>query len=441
MNEVTKIHLGRQAFTISVEAHKALRQYLDAIEKQVKDKDVLNEVELRMAELLAEHNVTGDKVILPDDVSFLKEQLGEPKDFKEEGEADNEELVADQKPAETKRLFRDTDDAMIAGVASGLAKYFGVDVLIVRILFIVATFTGGWGILLYIALWILVPEAKTSSERLQMVGKPVTVDSLKEVVERADVKGAARRANNSLAGSINAIFKFFLKLIGVVFIFSGLATLAGIFVSAVFLAINGDRLSHDSFFPVGLREYLLIDASMVVAGITALFLLLFGLAMFKRKWPVRTWITGMLIGLLFMGLSIGVVLATDVAPRVRDRYNANVHTTVQQVQPFTGLDYVGEDTMLRYAHSDTYSVSLKYYGQPDLSKIKITVENGRLKIDSSEFDWTRNCDTYCIPPTYNMIITVSGPNPPSIDYPDGKLIQEFPDGPPLRYDELRDYRL
>jgi phage shock protein PspC (stress-responsive transcriptional regulator) len=438
MNEVTKIHLGRQAFTISVEAHKALRQYLDAIEKQVKDKDVLNEVELRMAELLAEHNVTGDKVILPDDVSFLKEQLGEPKDFKEdEDEADKEEAIADDKPADTKRLFRDTDDAMVAGVASGLSKYFGVDVLIVRILFIIATFTGGWGILLYIALWILVPEAKTSSERLQMAGKPVTVDSLKEVVERADVRGAARRANNSLVGPINTIFKFFLKLIGVVFIFSGLATLAGIFVSAVFLAINGDRLSQDSFFPVGLKEYLLIDAGMVVAGITALFLVLFGLAMFKRKWPVRNWITGMLIGLLFIGLSIGAVLAADVAPRVRDRYNANVHTTVQQVQPFTGVDYTGDNVLLRYQHSEAYSVSLKYYGRPDLSKIKISVENGRLKIDSHEFDWTRSCNTYCIPPTYNMIITVNGPNPPSIDYPGGKLLQEFPDGPPLRYDELR----
>src|ERR1700729_632294 len=107
MNEVNKVHLGRQAFTISVEAHKELKAYLDAIKKQVGDKSVVDEVELRMAELLAEHGITGEKVILPADVNFLKEQLGNPKDFKE----DTDPIDTNDKPADTKRLFRDTDNA------------------------------------------------------------------------------------------------------------------------------------------------------------------------------------------------------------------------------------------------------------------------------------------------------------------------------------------
>src|SRR6266404_410644 len=209
MNEVTKIHLGRQAFTISAAAHKALRSYLDAIEKQVGDKDVVEEVELRMAELLTERGIKGEKVVLMKDIDFLKEHLGNPKDFKEDGDE-----VASEEPS-TKRLFRDTDNGMIAGVAGGLAKYFGVDVLLIRILFVIGTIAWGGGILLYIVLWLLVPEAKTSSERLQMAGKPVTVDSLKEVVERADVKGAAHRANNSIAGPINSFFGFVLKIVGI----------------------------------------------------------------------------------------------------------------------------------------------------------------------------------------------------------------------------------
>jgi phage shock protein PspC (stress-responsive transcriptional regulator) len=175
MNEVTKIHLGRQAFNISVAAHKALRSYLDGITEQVADKDVAEEVELRMAELLFERGVIGEKVILVKDVDYLKKQLGNPKDFKEN--ADDE---SPQPEPDTKRLFRDTDNAMLAGVSAGLASYFGVDVLIIRVLFVIAAITAGWGILLYIALWLLVPEAKTSSERLQMAGKPVTVDSLKD---------------------------------------------------------------------------------------------------------------------------------------------------------------------------------------------------------------------------------------------------------------------
>ncbi|HUB94258.1 MAG TPA: PspC domain-containing protein, partial [Verrucomicrobiae bacterium] len=179
MNEVTKIHLGRQAFTISVDASRELKTYLNAIKKHVSDESVLGEVELRMAELLHEHGVRGEQVVLLADVDFLKQQLGNPEDFADEDEAKK----APEAQTESKRLFRDTSNAMIAGVAAGLASYFGLDVLIIRLLFVVATFTGGWGILIYILLWLLVPEAKTSSERLQMAGKPVTIGSLKEVVE------------------------------------------------------------------------------------------------------------------------------------------------------------------------------------------------------------------------------------------------------------------
>jgi hypothetical protein len=73
MNEVTKIHLGRQAFTILTDTHHELKSYLEAIKKQVEDKDVIDEIELRMAELLVEHGLTANKVILSADVDFLKE--------------------------------------------------------------------------------------------------------------------------------------------------------------------------------------------------------------------------------------------------------------------------------------------------------------------------------------------------------------------------------
>jgi len=208
---VTKIHLGRQAFTISVDAHHELRSYLDAIKKQVVDKGVVDEIELRMAELLTEHGLNANQVILPDDVDFLKEQLGNPNDFKDE---EDEAHTTSDKQADNKRLFRDTDNAMIAGVAAGLAQYFGVMSNWYGYCSSIAVLvTFGWGILLYIVLWLLVPEAKTSSERLQMAGKPVNVDSLKEIVGRADIKVQPHRANASLVGPINALFRFILKLL------------------------------------------------------------------------------------------------------------------------------------------------------------------------------------------------------------------------------------
>jgi phage shock protein PspC (stress-responsive transcriptional regulator) len=426
MNEVARIHLGRQPFTIAAEAHSALRNYLDAIKKQVDDKEVVDEVEMRMAELLAERGIKGEKVVLAKDVDYLKQQLGNPRDFKEEAD----ETAPSIEP-ETKRLFRDTDNAMIAGVAAGLSKYFGIDVLFIRILLVLSVFIWGWGILLYIVLWLLVPEAKTSSDRLQMMGKAVNVDSLKEVVERADVKGAARRANKSLAGPINSAFRFLLKLAGIVFVLSGLGALFGLIAAESYILVHNGSFLQDNIFPVGLREHLLLDIGIAVVAIVAVFIVLFGVAMFRRKWPIRTWITGMLIGLIFIGLAASGALAADVVPMVRDRYNANIHTTTRSVQPFTTVSILGKNADINYQVSDRYSVSLKYFDKPDISKIKTTVSNGTLSIDSQQFDQHRHCHTLCLPDTYDMQITVSSPNPPSMNFPDSPDKPVFPDAMPV----------
>lgn len=427
MNEVTKIHLGRQAFTISVVAHHELKSYLEAIKKQVGDKEVMEEIELRMAELLAERGINTDKVILPGDVDFLKEQLGNPKDFTE---SDSEIPASASKPSETKRLFRDTDNAMIAGVASGLAQYFGIDVLLVRIVFVVAVFlTFGWGILLYIVLWILVPEAKTSSDRLQMAGKQVNVGSLKEIAERADVKGAARRANATIAGPINSLFQFLLKLFGLFFILSGLSALFGLVATETYLLINRANWAQNNIFPIGFREHLLLDIAMVVVGLIALFIILFGIAMFRRKWPIRTWVTGMLVGLIFIGGAVGGALGGDVYPSIRDRYNANVHTSTHSLPAFTALDASGQAADINFQTSNTYYISLTYYDHPNLDSIKTSVKNGTLLIDTSGFDEHRNCQTICIPDTYNLAITVYSPDAQQLANQDGD-IQSMPFAPP-----------
>jgi phage shock protein PspC (stress-responsive transcriptional regulator) len=424
MNEVTKIHLGRQAFTISVAAHKALRDYIDAITMQVGDKDVVDEVELRMAELLAERGIIGEKVVLVKDVDYLKKQLGDPKDFKESADDETEPANA---IGESKRLFRDTDNAVLAGVAGGLAKYFGVDVLVIRILFVLATIAWGGGILVYIVLWLLVPEAKTSSEKLQMAGKPVTVDSLKEVVERADVKGAARRANNSIAGPINSFFGLVLKVIGVAFILAGIGALFGLIAGETYILLNNSQLAQYNIFPIGFREHLLLHIGVAVAALLALFVILFGVAIFRRKWPIRTWVTGILIGLLFLGVAASGALAADTVPHVRDRYNANLHTSVRELKTFTSIIYTGpnEGVNINYQFSDKYSASLKYYGNPDISKLKTTVSNGALNIDTQHFDWHRHCSAICLPPTYNVEITVSSPIQPQLDWPTNE-IKVFP---------------
>jgi phage shock protein PspC (stress-responsive transcriptional regulator) len=413
MNEVTKIHLGRQAFTISINAHKELRAYLDAIEKQVEDKDVVEEVELRMAELLAERGIKGNKVILPKDIDFLKKQLGNPKDFKEDdGESKSTDILD-----ENKKLFRDTENGMLAGVAAGLAAYLGLDVLLVRILFVLGTLAWGSGVLVYILLWLLVPEAKTTSERLQMAGKPITVESLKEVVERADVKGAAKRANGTVAPVVNSIFRTILRIIGVGFILGGLTALFGLIAAKTYMSTHHGQLFQENLFPVGTTEQVLANLGLALAGLVAIFVIICGVAAFKRRWPIGGWITGILTAMFFIGFSIALALTADAAPKVRDRYLSRSHTTTRSVQPFQDVVIQGKDIDYQWEYADSYSVSFHYFDNPDISKIKTTVNNNLLTIDTSNYQRERTCDMLCIFPAYNLLITVKGPQPLAVPQP------------------------
>jgi phage shock protein PspC (stress-responsive transcriptional regulator) len=83
-----------------------------------------------------------------------------------------------------KRLFRNPDDEVVGGVCSGIAAYFGIqDPIWIRILWIFLTLSGGFGIPVYIILWIIVPKAESASERLQMRGESINVSNIGKIIE------------------------------------------------------------------------------------------------------------------------------------------------------------------------------------------------------------------------------------------------------------------
>jgi phage shock protein PspC (stress-responsive transcriptional regulator) len=364
MNEVTRIHLGRTQFTISVEAHHELRKYLSSIEKKVGDKDVINEVELRMAELLAERGVTGDKVVLPEDITYLKDQLGKPEDFGDEEAGQHTSNAGAAETAGNKRLFRDTDNALVGGVASGIAAYFGLDPVLVRIAFIIMTLIGASGIAIYIVLWLVVPEAVTASEKLQMKGEAVTLDALKETVNKADLPGAARRVNSGLATFINGVFRFFVKLLGIALILTGLAVLFGAAFTVLYMILHGGNIFQEGLFPIGVREHWLVGSGIAAATLMAIFLIVSGIAGFRRKWPLKAWITGALGGLFLLSMVTTGALAADAAPRVQERYESMIHTTaIDNIQPFTKVVSKGE-VDLSYTSAPNYAPNIENFDVP-----------------------------------------------------------------------------
>lgn len=404
MNEITKIHLGRQAFTIAIDAHKALQEYLHAIKRQTGGKDVAEEVELRMAELLLERGVRGDKVILLKDVDFLKEQLGQPDDFGDEGSDKVLEGTTGQK-----RLFRDTENGMLAGVCAGIAKYVGTDPVWIRLIFVALLFAGFSGILLYIILWLIVPEAKTNSDRLQMQGKPVNVDTLKEVVERADVKGAAQRAQHTVEKVVHGGLKGLLAIIGVTLMVGAIATLLGLTTASIYWLLNPDIVPAD-LFPVGASEIVLIVSAILFAALLAGFLLLAGLAMVKRKWPLPAWAAGVMGIVWLASLAVGGALTADTVPKVRDRYEAAQHIYTVPLAEFNKLQIIGShETSIKYEESADRSISIRYWGKVDLSRMKTAVKDQTLTVDAESIASSMRCKAFCVfhPPI--LEVTVKGP--------------------------------
>lgn len=89
-----------------------------------------------------------------------------------------------EEPQIDKKMFRDPDRKVLGGVSGGIASYLGIDILLVRVLFVVFTITGGLGLVVYIVLWIAVPEAKSLTERMQMQGEPVTLSNIESTIKK-----------------------------------------------------------------------------------------------------------------------------------------------------------------------------------------------------------------------------------------------------------------
>ncbi|HEV7454106.1 MAG TPA: PspC domain-containing protein [Candidatus Saccharimonadales bacterium] len=416
MNEITKIHLGRQAFTISVEAYKTLQAYLHEIKRQVGDKgkDVVDEVELRMAELLAERGIKADKVVLPEDVDYLKEQLGSPRDFKDEDDTAGPKgkEQSDAETTATKRLFRDTNNAWLAGVCAGLGKYFGIDATIIRLIFIALLFFGGGGVLLYVVLWLIVPEARTTSEQLQMQGKPVTVDSLKQVVGRADIEGAAKRASNVVGPVVQMIAKIVLGILGVGFMVIAVALLLGVMMLGMYAWVHhGVSIAGEHFFPTGTKETLLLLCGLVGAGTVGMFFLLGGITMVSRKRKTPGWLPAALGCVFILAAAGGATLLLDRAPVIRDRFNAMHHVSSTTVAPFKSVVLNGKNSRYTFIQDASYKVEYRYLGKTPavFSKIDKGTNGGTLTLDTGELRDT-GCDMFCTYNDYDLSVTIYAPS-------------------------------
>ncbi|MBL4605402.1 MAG: PspC domain-containing protein, partial [Flavobacteriaceae bacterium] len=189
MNKTININLGGYFFHIDEVAYKRLRRYLDAISKSLSDdpqgkNEIISDIETRISELLSEKITDARQVVNEQDISDVIKIMGEPEDYaeSEEGYTETKQTYSRKQRSSGKKLYRDGDDKFLGGVAAGIAHYFDVDVIWIRLAFILFFIGGGFSLLLYIILWVLLPEAKTTAEKLQMEGEPVNIDNIEKKI-------------------------------------------------------------------------------------------------------------------------------------------------------------------------------------------------------------------------------------------------------------------
>ena len=188
MNEVTRIRLSRIAYDIDINAKKELEKYSRAIRKSLgQDSDVYDDIEVRMTEILADQGIQAGEVITLNEVLAIESQLGQPGDFASDSnnsgaEADTDNSNNSEPHAKAaKKYYRDVDHALAGGVLAGLSAYTGIDVTILRLIFVGLCFISfGTFFLVYIIVWMVAPPALTVGEKLEMRGEPVDLASIIE---------------------------------------------------------------------------------------------------------------------------------------------------------------------------------------------------------------------------------------------------------------------
>ncbi len=333
------------------DAYELLRNYLDQIQLRFSqvpgESEILNDIETRMAELFQEKLVPGKEVINLEDAKEVIAIMGKPEEI---GEDQTEEAGPAMPPppyrGRGRRMYRDPSNQKIGGVCSGLAAYFRVDPLLVRILFVVFFLAYGSGILVYLVLWAAVPLARTSAEKLEMYGEPVNVYNIERQVRQeypydpdmpADQQQARRYTGETVIGrmmrALGTVILVFFKIIGFIIAFSFIIAGIAILGSIIGLAVSGKAWfihSDWNLGSIGLGEaaQFFVSPTAATIGVIGLILLvaipviglIYGVvkAIFRFKARDRVGAAGLsglwvviLIVLIVLGINEGVQYSVE----------------------------------------------------------------------------------------------------------------------------------
>ncbi len=373
MNKTLNINLAGYIFHIDEDAFKRLENYLNTLKSQFINteggREIISDIEMRIAELFKERINEQKEVINLADVEQVVEIMGQPEDYLDLDEDAPRSGPGVEFTSRKKRIYRDTDNRIIGGVAAGLAAYFNIDTIWMRVIFLFLLFFSGFGILLYFIMWLIIPKAQTTAEKLQMRGEKVNISNIEKAIRdemrgiNENVKGFGSTVSsydykkpqnhlssffsdlgNFLADAFRLIFKVIGKLFGLLFLFLGfmvlIALAVGLFAGGVEIMGSGYGFSDlfDFFELVTVSEghYNLLLAGIILSVIAPFFLLVYlGMRLLFSLEPLNRPSRNALVFTTFLGLVFILIAGVKIGLQFDDQSRVSTELPLTNAKNYT----------------------------------------------------------------------------------------------------------
>ncbi|WP_412466202.1 PspC domain-containing protein [Pedobacter sp. KLB.chiD] len=353
MEKTIIINIGNTIIHIEESAYELLKAYLNEVKQyfanHADDLEIVTDIENRIAELLTEQLEEQKKqVVDPANVNSVIAQMGRVQDFDHTAEGEAEPVTDNhyQYQYTEKKLYRDMDDRVVAGVCSGIAHFVNADPKWIRLATLLISLAGGFGLLVYALLWIIMPKAKSRIEKMEMKGEPANLqgfqknldEELQAVKERlSEVNKHAQPLFARFGIFIGEFFEWLGRFISgtgkIIFkIIAGLIVLAGILF---LLALIIGTAAFQGFWDASIYEYfpfsivnesnrgMILLGAFIVCFVPVLALVLFSIRVAFNKQAINKTLS---FGLLIIWLA-GVAVTGYQAAKISTEFKQHAELT------------------------------------------------------------------------------------------------------------------
>ena len=398
MKKNITINLCGRLFQIDEDAYEMLQHYTDSLRshfgRQAEGDEIVNDIEERIAELLDELKANGNEAITIDHVKDIITRIGKPEELAGDEQGTTEQPAQHTtRTATSKRLFRNPNDKMVAGVLSGLAAYTGTDAIFWRLGAVLFTFFYGSGLLLYVILAIIMPEARTPEEQLQMQGKEVNPQNLAGVV--VDGKQQPSTSNSGIREVLSLLLKivigFFVAIAAIVGLALGIAFI-GVLMTVIFAMVMPVKSAVALPFTLGgmgLTEVWANHPAVLIfftlALLTTLFIPVYAiihliLSLTKKIHPMSVAQRIVWVVIWIISLCAVIPLGGSIA-MLHDQYNNEYKAEQGKWMTDVDREYLDQHgwyiNKTRHCHNDYVKNGEYFTGDPSTSYVDVWDGNAR----------------------------------------------------------------